>query len=39
MVGDVALTAACSSTIEWKLPRLRRRRVSAKKKVSTAFSN
>jgi hypothetical protein len=33
------LIAACSSTIEWKLPRLSRRRVSAEKKVSTAFSH
>src|SRR5918993_4625080 len=31
--------ASCSSTIERKTPRLSRRRVSAEKKVSTAFSH
>ena len=30
--------AACSSTIEQKTPRRSRRRVSAEKKLSTAFS-
>ena len=30
--------AACSWTIEWKLPRWMRLRVSAEKNVSTAFS-
>jgi hypothetical protein len=30
--------AACRLTIEWKLPRRVRRRVSAGKNVSTAFS-
>jgi hypothetical protein len=33
------LIAACRSTIEWKLPRRMRRRVSAEKKVSTALSH
>jgi hypothetical protein len=33
-----AIDTACRSTIERKLPRRRRRRVSAEKKVSTAFS-
>ena len=31
--------AACRSTIEWKLPRRMRLRVSTEKKVSTAFSH
>jgi hypothetical protein len=38
VLGDVARIATCRSTIEWKLPRLSRRRVSAEKNVSTAFS-
>ena len=38
VLGDVAVDPAWRSTIEGKLPRLSRRRVSAEKKVSTAFS-
>ena len=33
------LMAACNSTIEWKLPRRIRLRVSLKKNVSTRFSH
>ena len=38
VLGDVAMDRRLEVETEWKAPRLSRRRVSAEKKVSTAFS-